>query len=134
MKVAFNLIYDFSNQFGSSRYSAFLSGGLDPRDDGQFHYVWQNDAMQVVYHAATLMPRNESDPQFNKKERHIGNDYVAIVYNDSGDTYAMGTVKGQFMYAHIIGLYCYTGGSNIIYPFLFSGTYGLWEQQNKRGL
>ena len=50
------------------------------------------------------MPRNESDPQFNKKKRHIGNDYVAIVYNDSGDTYAMGTVKGQFIYAHIIGL------------------------------
>jgi len=109
-----------SNQFGSSRYSVFLSGlgtllditttdpsqvflgGLDPRDDGQFHYVWQDDAMQVVYHAATLMPTNESDLQFNKKKRHIGNDYVAIVYNDSGDQYTMGTVKGQFIYAHII--------------------------------
>jgi len=109
-----------SNQFGSSRYSVFLSGlgtllditttdpnqvflgGLDPRDDGQFHYVWQDDAMQVVYHAATLMPNTESDTQFNKKKRHIGNDYVAIVYNDSVDQYTMGTVKGQFIYAHII--------------------------------
>jgi len=109
-----------SNQYGSVRYSAFLSGlgtllditttdpsqvflgGLDPRDDGQFHYVWQDDAMQVVYHAATLMPSTESDTQFNKKKRHIGNDYVAIVYNDSGDSYIMGTVKGQFIYAHII--------------------------------
>ena len=127
----------FSNQFGSVRYSAFLSGlgtllditttdpsqviteqlilsldvivalqvflgGLDPRDDGQFHYVWQDDAMQVVFHAATLMPSTESDTQFNKKKRHIGNDYVAIVYNDSGDSYTMGTVKGQFIYAHIV--------------------------------
>merc|ERR1719228_445494 len=76
-----------SNQYGSVRYSAFLSGlgtllditttdpsqvflgGLDPRDDGQFHYVWQDDAMQVVYHAATLMPSTESDTQFNKKKR-----------------------------------------------------------------
>jgi len=109
-----------SNQYGSSRYSTFLSGlgtllditttdqsqvflgGLDPRDDGQFHYVWQDDAMQVVYHAATLMPSTESDTQFNKKKRHIGNDYVAIVYNDSGGAYTMGTVKGQFIYAHII--------------------------------
>jgi len=109
-----------SNQYGSVRYSAFLSGlgtllditttdpnqvflgGLDPRDDGQFHYVWQDDAMQVVYHAATLMPSTESDTQFNKKKRHIGNDYVAIVYNDSGDSYTMGTVKGQFIYAHIV--------------------------------
>jgi tuberous sclerosis protein 2 len=52
-------------------------GGLDLRDDGKFHYVWQDDAMQVVYHAATLMPSTESDAQFNKKKRHIGNDYVA---------------------------------------------------------
>ena len=53
------------NQFGSSRYASFLSGlgtlvditvtdqshvflgGLDPRDDGQFHIVWQDDALQV---------------------------------------------------------------------------------------
>ena len=126
------------NQFGSSRYASFLSGlgtlvditvtdqshvflgGLDPRDDGQFHIVWQDDALQVcllsdddsltfyyiylqvVYHTATLMPSTESDPQSNKKKRHIGNDYVAIVYNDSGDKYSMGTVKGQFIYASII--------------------------------
>ena len=55
-----------------------------------------------MYHTATLMPSSESDPQFNKKKRHIGNDYVAIVYNDGGDKYKMGTVKGQFIYAHII--------------------------------
>ena len=48
------------------------------------------------------MPSTESDPQSNKKKRHIGNDYVAIVYNDSGDKYSMGTVKGQFIYASII--------------------------------
>jgi hypothetical protein len=35
----------------------------------------------------------DSDPQFNKKKRHIGNDFVAIVYNESGLPYTMGTVK-----------------------------------------
>ena len=56
----------YRNQFGSSRYASFLGGlgtlvditstdasqvflgGLDPRDDGQFHYVWQDDALQVI--------------------------------------------------------------------------------------
>ena len=108
------------NQYGSTRYAAFLSGlgtlldistidpahvflgGLDHREDGTFHMVWQDDAMQVVYHTATLMPNHQTDAQFNKKKRHIGNDYVAIVYNDSGENYRMGTVKGQFIYAHII--------------------------------
>ena len=55
-----------------------------------------------MYHTATLMPSTESDPQSNKKKRHIGNDYVAIVSNDSEDKYSMGTVKGQFIYASII--------------------------------
>ena len=53
------------------------------------------------------MPRVESDTQFNKKKRHIGNDYVAIVYNDSSHKYTMGTVKGQFIYAYIISKFCF---------------------------
>ena len=58
--------------------------------------------LQVVYHTATLMPNDLHDPQSNKKKRHIGNDYVAIVYNESGHPYTMGTVKGQFIYAVIV--------------------------------
>lgn len=107
-------------------------GGLDARDDGQFTYIWQDDAMQVaelcfvtecvfcaiqphsssppvlhpvpqvVYHTATLMPNDPHNPQSNKKKRHIGNDYVAIVHNESGHPYTMGTVKGQFIYAVIV--------------------------------
>jgi len=110
-----------ANQFGSVRYAGFLDGlgslvdltdvdkntvflgGLDPRDgDGQFAYVWQDDVMQVVFHAATLMPNRVKDPQCAKKKRHIGNDFVAIVYNESGSPYTMGTVKGQFIYATIV--------------------------------
>ena len=49
------------------------------------------------------MPNTERDPQANNKKRHIGNDYVAVVYNDSGEKYVMGTLKGQFIYASIIG-------------------------------
>lgn len=56
-----------------------------------------------MYHTATLMPNSETDPQGNKKKLHIGNDYVAIVYNNSGEKFVMGTVKGQFIYASIIG-------------------------------
>ena len=95
-------------------------GGLDPNKDGQFAYIWQDDAMQVqycsnfinptrhhevfffqmVFHTATLMPNVKGDLQrsLNKKKMHIGNDYVAIVYNESGHPYNIGTVKCQFIY------------------------------------
>ena len=112
-----------SNEFGSLRYADFLHGlgtliplrdidksctflgGLSPEDgDGEFSYMWEDDVMQVIFHVATMMPNRENDPKCSKKKRHIGNDFVAIVYNNSGDgsNYKLGTVKGQFIYACVV--------------------------------
>ena len=44
---------------------------------------------------ATMMPQHETDPTGTNKKRHIGNNYVTIVYNDSGLPYKQGTIKGQ---------------------------------------
>lgn len=48
---------------------------------------------QVVFHVATMMPTKESDPNCNSKKRHIGNNYVTIVYNESGQPYSINTIK-----------------------------------------
>ncbi|CAL4134917.1 unnamed protein product [Meganyctiphanes norvegica] len=104
-----------SNTCGSLRYMHFLQGlgsvlelsevvqeeiflgGLDVKGiDGSLVYIWHDDVMQVVFHVATLMPTRESDPKCNGKKRHIGNDYVTIVYNESGHPYNINTIKGQF--------------------------------------
>ncbi|XP_075230715.1 TSC complex subunit tuberin isoform X2 [Lycorma delicatula] len=108
------------NQYGSVRYSSFLQnlgtfiklsdipeyvflGGLDKNgNDGKFSYIWEDDVMQVMFHVATLMPLKENDPQCNGKKLHIGNDYVTIVYNESGEDYNIRTVKGQFNYACVV--------------------------------
>jgi len=42
---------------------------------------------------ATLMPTTESDPKCNNKKKNIGNDFVTIVYNESGQEYDIQTVK-----------------------------------------
>jgi hypothetical protein len=54
--------------------------------DGELERLWKTlFFLQVIFHVATLMPTNlEKDPQCNKKKRHIGNDFVAVVYNDAG--------------------------------------------------
>jgi hypothetical protein len=39
------------------------------------------------------MPTKDSDPACTNKKRHIGNDYVTIVYNDSGEDYQMNTIR-----------------------------------------
>ncbi|KAJ8037419.1 Tuberin [Holothuria leucospilota] len=110
-----------SNVYGSTRYMNFLqglgkliplqeagrievyTGGLDTSgNDGKFVYWWKDDIMQVIFHVATLMPNKESDPNCTAKKLHIGNDFVSIVYNESGQKYKLGTIKGQFNFAEII--------------------------------
>ncbi|KAK8393730.1 hypothetical protein O3P69_006795 [Scylla paramamosain] len=103
-----------SNSSGSTRYTRFISalgtyvelgkvsrhvflGGLDTKGvDGDTALVWQDDLLQVVFHVATMMPTKESDPKCNGKKRHIGNNFVTIVFNESGQPYNVDTIKGQF--------------------------------------
>ncbi|XP_069184781.1 tuberin [Procambarus clarkii] len=103
------------NSCGSLRYMHFLQGlgtvlelnsvsqdevflgGLDTKgNDGKLVCIWHDEVMQVVFHVATMMPTKESDPNCNGKKRHIGNNYVTIVYNESGKPYNINTIKGQF--------------------------------------
>uniref|UniRef100_A0A8C9YYC7 Tuberin n=1 Tax=Sander lucioperca TaxID=283035 RepID=A0A8C9YYC7_SANLU len=116
-----NEVAILSNEYGSNRYAAFLTGlgklihlkdcdpdqiflgGLDQYgDDGEFTYCWHDDIMQAIFHIATLMPNKESDKGCCNKKRHIGNDFVMVVYNDSGEEYNLGTIKGQFNFVEVI--------------------------------
>jgi hypothetical protein len=35
-----------------------------------------------MFHVATMMPCSETDPNMTNKQRHIGNDFVVIVWAD----------------------------------------------------
>lgn len=115
-----NEVEILSNRYGSLRYMDFIQnlGALvslknakelnlfidmetDGRD-GNFTYIWQDDIIQVTFHVATLMPNKDDDPNRTEKKKNIGNDYVSIVYNESGEEYNLNTIKGQFNYACVI--------------------------------
>ncbi|XP_067138379.1 tuberin [Centruroides vittatus] len=108
------------NEGGSIRYTEFLHGlgtvvqisevdqrkvylgGLDSKADGKFAYIWHDDLIQIVFHVATMMPNKEIDPAGNMKKLHIANDFVTIVYNESGEDYSLGTIKSQLTSACVI--------------------------------
>ncbi|PLW34236.1 hypothetical protein PCANC_19490 [Puccinia coronata f. sp. avenae] len=87
----------------------FNTGGLDSKNDsnGKFAYMWGDDITQICFHIATLMPtsRDEQpsgpDPIMAKKAL-IGNDFVVIVFNDSGKEYQFDCLKSQFNFINII--------------------------------
>merc|ERR1719259_1424234 len=79
--------------------------GLDTTEacrDGKYTYHWKDEILQVCFHVATMMPNSENDVQCVNKKRHIGNDAVHIVYNDSGQDYRNGLIKSQFNYASVV--------------------------------
>lgn len=88
-----------------SRELDIYAGGLDQETDidGKWTYLWDDDISQIVFHVATLMPTSIStDPQCTLKKRHIGNDFVKIVFNDSGEEFAFDTLPGDFNFVNII--------------------------------
>ncbi|KAI0326816.1 hypothetical protein GY45DRAFT_1309846 [Cubamyces sp. BRFM 1775] len=105
------------NTHGSPAYTRFLEGlgrlinlrgqvdvydgGLDPDLDGEYAYAWWDDIGQILFHTATLMP-NGDDPNCTSKKAHIGNDYVRIVWNDSGRPYRFDTLSTQFQFVNIV--------------------------------
>ncbi|KAH6846509.1 hypothetical protein AA0119_g1710 [Alternaria tenuissima] len=110
----------FMNDMGSPAYTAFLSdlgtlcrlkgakfntGGLDTREDidGEFTYCWRDRCMELVFHIPTMMPTNRDDDMtYPNKKRHIGNDFVNIIFNDSGLPYDFNTFPSAFNYVHIV--------------------------------
>ncbi|KAF9920789.1 Tuberous sclerosis 2-like protein [Linnemannia zychae] len=107
------------NTHGSFEYTKFLAGlgslvrlknakiyagGLDLEMDldGEYAYSYQDEITQMIFHVATMMPNYPHDVNFDSKKRHIGNDWVTIVFNESGTDYDFGTISGQFNFMTLV--------------------------------
>jgi hypothetical protein len=109
-----------ANVSGSSDYTEFLNNlgtltrlkganfntqGLDREydTDGQYTFCWRDRVTEILFHVTTQMPTNlERDPQCTLKKRHIGNDFVNIIFNDSGKPFQFDTFPSQFNYVNIV--------------------------------
>ena len=82
----------------------FNTQGLDRESDmdGQHTYAWRDRITEIIFHVTTMMPTDtEQDAQCVNKKRHIGNDFVNIIYNDSGLPFRFETFPSQFNYVNI---------------------------------
>lgn len=109
-----------ANVEGSKDYNDFLSGlgtkvalkgagfntqGLDRESDmdGEFTYAWRDRVTELVFHVTTMMPTNlDHDPQCIYKKRHIGNDFVNVIFNRSNQPFNFDTFPSQFNYVNIV--------------------------------
>ncbi|PVH85522.1 GTPase activating protein-like protein [Cadophora sp. DSE1049] len=115
-----NEVEILANIQGSSDYTEFLSRlgtltklqgakfntqGLDKEydSDGKYTFCWRDRVTEIVFHVTTQMPTNlDRDPQCIGKKRHIGNDFVNIIFNNSGLPFRFDTFPSQFNYVNIV--------------------------------
>ncbi|KAJ2959225.1 hypothetical protein NQZ79_g5312 [Umbelopsis isabellina] len=106
------------NSSGSIAYDAFVNslgweidiathdgylGGLERSlTNGTNTTYYCTSTLEMIFHDATKMPTDNSDPKQVKKKRHIGNDHVHIVWNEHHRDYRIGTIGGDFGNAQII--------------------------------
>ncbi|TDZ68348.1 Tuberous sclerosis 2 protein-like protein [Colletotrichum trifolii] len=109
-----------ANVSGSSDYVTFLNGlgtltklkgskfntqGLDREynTDGEYTFCWRDRVTEMVFHVITQMPTSlDRDPLCINKKRHIGNDFVNIIFNDSGSPFRFDTFPSEFNYVNIV--------------------------------
>ncbi|KAL8841564.1 MAG: hypothetical protein Q9176_003186 [Flavoplaca citrina] len=108
-----------ANTAGSEAFGAFLSGlgtkvplqgaafntcGLDKVSnvDGTHTIAWRDRVAEIVFHVPTMMPNLEHDPQCTNKKMHTGNDYVNIIFNESGFPFGFDTFPSALNYVNIV--------------------------------
>lgn len=79
-------------------------GGLDTvhGQTGQFSVYQTFHKREIMFHISTLLPFSESDRQQLQRKRHIGNDIVAVVFQDSNTPFSPDIIASHFLHAYIV--------------------------------
>jgi hypothetical protein len=63
---------------------------------------WANSTSEIVFHEVVAMPTSETDAQQIHKKKHVGNDYVHIIWCEHLRDYNPLTITSGFNEAHIV--------------------------------
>ncbi|KAI8325887.1 hypothetical protein GQ54DRAFT_315524 [Martensiomyces pterosporus] len=64
--------------------------------DGKTCPYFADKTTELVFHEASAMPPDPKDPRQMTKKRHIGNDHVHVIWNESRHSYRPETISGAF--------------------------------------
>ncbi|XP_072036397.1 rap1 GTPase-activating protein 1-like isoform X2 [Amphiura filiformis] len=109
----------FSNMNSSSALDEFLDllaekvelqdfkgfrGGLDVQhgQTGEHSLYTKYDNHEIMFHVSTLLPYTDGDTQQLQRKRHIGNDIVAIVFQEENTPFVPNMIASNFLHSYII--------------------------------
>ncbi|XP_020286997.1 rap1 GTPase-activating protein 1-like isoform X3 [Pseudomyrmex gracilis] len=79
-------------------------GGLDTRhgQTGDFAVYEVFRGREVLFHVASLLPYSPGDSQQLQRKRHIGNDIVAIIFQEEPTPFSPDMIASHFLHAFIV--------------------------------
>ncbi|KAL6109326.1 uncharacterized protein ACO6RY_12483 [Pungitius sinensis] len=83
---------------------AGFRGGLDVchGQTGREAVVTSFRGREIMFHVATKLPFTEGDPQQLQRKRHIGNDIVALVYQEGQTPFLSDVIKSHFLHCFLV--------------------------------
>ncbi|XP_026541980.1 rap1 GTPase-activating protein 1-like [Notechis scutatus] len=79
-------------------------GGLDvTRGQTGAESIYTNfRGKEIMFHVSTMLPFTEGDAQQLQRKRHIGNDIVAIVFQDENTPFVPDMIASNFLHAYMV--------------------------------
>ncbi|CAF4418914.1 unnamed protein product [Rotaria socialis] len=79
-------------------------GGLDVKSDhtGTESVYEQFLNHEIMFHVSTLLPHSKSERQQLERKRHIGNDIVAIVFQETETIFNPECIASQFLHVYLV--------------------------------
>ncbi|GMR34783.1 hypothetical protein PMAYCL1PPCAC_04978 [Pristionchus mayeri] len=122
----------FGNAKGSQAFEEFLSvigekiplkgfqgyrGGLDTvyGQTGSETVFTEFRGREVIFHISTMLPYTVGDTQQLQRKRHIGNDIVAIVFQEANTPFSPDIIASNFLHAYIVVQPIEPGTENVRY-------------------
>lgn len=79
-------------------------GGLDTQhgQTGQESFYTSFNGCEIMFHVSTLLPYTEGDVQQLQRKRHIGNDIVALVFQEENTPFMPTMIASHFLHSFIV--------------------------------
>ncbi|XP_045477828.1 rap1 GTPase-activating protein 1 isoform X2 [Harmonia axyridis] len=79
-------------------------GGLDIKNghtgEAAIYEVFKE--REIMFHVSTMLPFTDGDPQQLQRKRHIGNDIVALVFQEENTPFTPDMIASHFLHAFIV--------------------------------
>ncbi|XP_031422502.1 rap1 GTPase-activating protein 1 isoform X7 [Clupea harengus] len=92
-------------------------GGLDVAhgQTGTESFYTNFHNKEIMFHVSTMLPYTEGDTQQLQRKRHIGNDIVAVVFQDESTPFVPDMIASNFLHAYVVVQVDNACSDNVLY-------------------